>query len=560
MIRFDTLLVRALAAELAAALRGARLRSARFERPELVAWLTFRTRSGLRSLRLDLAPGRGWIRFEDGPPPRGNVNLPRNIRVADVIALPDERVLVIELGGEPHARVVIELLTNQWNALAVAADGRILRVLRPRRCVRPFRPGLAYQPPTPTGRAGIHDPIPMDEWRAHVGGHAPDDVRRALLRNVAWLSPLNVAWVLGREGTGVEDRTTASYARYLRIVTGPATPVLLRTPHGAQPYPHSLGALDAASYEALLDAFEAVASAETGTAPAATTAAPESPGPHDAVDTAGPAERARTLAERLRRRAQRLREELSGATVEAERLRGDADLLLAQLDRVERGAASVTLDDYEGGGRAVKLDPALTASENAQRLYTAARKRQRAADRLPALIATAASRAQALEAWAIAVLAGAADPASPPVPLEGAPIRKKGERDTPLLPYRTYRTSGGLEVRVGRGSRANDELTLRHASANDIWLHARDVAGAHVVLRWSDARANPPQRDLAEAAVLAALHSRARTSGVAAVDWTRRKYVRKHRKAPPGSVTLERANTIFVEPDESVARRMASGI
>ena len=134
------------------------------------------------------------------------------------------------------------------------------------------------------------------------------------------------------------------------------------------------------------------------------------------------------------------------------------------------------------------------------------------------------------------------------------PVDAKGEEV--VLPYRRYVTSGGLEVRVGRSSRANDELTFHHSSPNDVWLHARDVAGAHVVLRWPDKEANPPQRDLAEAAVLAALHSKSRTSGTVAVDWTRRKYVRKPRKAKPGSVLLERAKTLFVEPNEAVERRM----
>jgi len=87
-------------------------------------------------------------------------------------------------------------------------------------------------------------------------------------------------------------------------------------------------------------------------------------------------------------------------------------------------------------------------------------------------------------------------------------------------------------------------------------LHARDVAGAHVILRWNDPVANPPARDLAEAAVLAALQSKARTSGTVAVDWTRRKYVRKPRKAPPGLVVPERTKTLFDEPDPAVEERM----
>jgi predicted ribosome quality control (RQC) complex YloA/Tae2 family protein len=125
-----------------------------------------------------------------------------------------------------------------------------------------------------------------------------------------------------------------------------------------------------------------------------------------------------------------------------------------------------------------------------------------------------------------------------------------------LLPYRRYRTSGGLEARVGRSSRANDDLTFRHSSPDDIWLHARDVGGAHVILRWPHKGSNPPARDLEEAAVLAALHSRARTSGTAAVDWTRRKHVRKTRKGPPGSVLVDRASTLFVVPDATVEARL----
>src|SRR5690606_10223970 len=134
--------------------------------------------------------------------------------------------------------------------------------------------------------------------------------------------------------------------------------------------------------------------------------------------------------------------------------------------------------------------------------------------------------------------------------------RTQRRTDAPSLPWREYRTSGGIEVRVGRGPRANDELTFRHSSPTDIWLHARDVAGAHVILRWSRADENPPAHAIAEAAVLAALNSRARTSGTVAVDWTRRKYVRKPRKAPPGLVVPERVRTVFVEPDPELEERL----
>jgi predicted ribosome quality control (RQC) complex YloA/Tae2 family protein len=126
--------------------------------------------------------------------------------------------------------------------------------------------------------------------------------------------------------------------------------------------------------------------------------------------------------------------------------------------------------------------------------------------------------------------------------------RRPGE---PALPYRVFLSSGGLEIRVGRGAADNDALTFRHSTPDDVWLHARDAAGAHVVLRWNE-DAPPPARDLKEAAVLAALNSKAKRSGTVPVDWTLCRYVRKHRGAPPGEVEIQRVKTVFVEPDESL--------
>jgi predicted ribosome quality control (RQC) complex YloA/Tae2 family protein len=108
---------------------------------------------------------------------------------------------------------------------------------------------------------------------------------------------------------------------------------------------------------------------------------------------------------------------------------------------------------------------------------------------------------------------------------------------------------------VVRGAASNDTLTFRESSPRDVWLHARDAAGAHVVLRWTNDDP-PPARDLEEAAVLAAWHSKSRGAGLVPVDWTRRKYVRKARGGAPGLVLVSRAETIFVTPDERVERRL----
>jgi predicted ribosome quality control (RQC) complex YloA/Tae2 family protein len=108
---------------------------------------------------------------------------------------------------------------------------------------------------------------------------------------------------------------------------------------------------------------------------------------------------------------------------------------------------------------------------------------------------------------------------------------------------------------VGRGAASNDALTFRWASPNDVWLHARGAAGAHVVLRWQRDEP-PPARDLEEAALLAAWHSKARGATVVPVDWTRRKHVRKPRGGSPGLVVVQHARTIMARPDAATERRL----
>ncbi|MGH7445418.1 MAG: NFACT RNA binding domain-containing protein, partial [Longimicrobiales bacterium] len=432
-------------------------------------------------------------------------------------------------------------LTNQWNALALAGDERIVHVLRPRTTsARTLRAGDVYAAPSPTGRAGVDAPLTVDAWMTLLGA-APTGMRlRAFVARVAYASPLNAPFVIGAADAH-DDALDAAHARYLALVAGPRRPCVLPAPNAGQPYGALLDA-DAHTFASLVDALAAAA------------------GPLSlATDDAARAialDHAALQAKRATGKARRLRSQLEAAPAEAAALRRSADLLLAQLQRVPHGAAQVVLDDFEGGSLSVELDATRSPAENASQLYAQAKKRDRAAARLPALIAQAerdVAHWQALRARLQSDDASAADiAAAQPAPAQGSRLAR---RQVPL-PYRVYRTTSGLEVRVGRGAKGNDALTMRHAHGNDIWLHARDVGGAHVILRWSDKEANPPHNDVMEAATLAALHSKARTSKLVPVDYTRRKYVRKPRKAPPGRVTFERGKTVFVEPNSDLEERM----
>jgi predicted ribosome quality control (RQC) complex YloA/Tae2 family protein len=184
---------------------------------------------------------------------------------------------------------------------------------------------------------------------------------------------------------------------------------------------------------------------------------------------------------------------------------------------------------------------------------------ERARARLPARIETAEREAERWRRLVEGVRAGRVPPdelAREVRPPGAARTRQKTGSRPASSPYRRLTSSGGLEIRIGRSARQNDELTFRHSAPDDIWLHARQAAGAHVILRWGR-EGNPPRRDLVEAATLAALHSEARHSGSVAITWTRRKHVRKPRKSPAGSVVAERAQTLIVEPDPGLLERLA---
>src|SRR5207302_8865314 len=113
---------------------------------------------------------------------------------------------------------------------------------------------------------------------------------------------------------------------------------------------------------------------------------------------------------------------------------------------------------------------------------------------------------------------------------ERSPATAK-QRAPARAPFRAFRSSSGARILVGRNARANDELTLKWARGNDLWLHARGVQGSHVIV--PEPGEAPDSRTLADAALLAAHFSSARNAGDAEVAWTRRKHVRKAKGAAP---------------------------
>lgn len=123
--------------------------------------------------------------------------------------------------------------------------------------------------------------------------------------------------------------------------------------------------------------------------------------------------------------------------------------------------------------------------------------------------------------------------------------RKKVKKE--FSPKR-FVTKHGSEILVGRNDRENDYLTFKFALPDDLWFHAQDVPGSHVVLRRKEKKKEPSLNEIKEAAQVAAYFSKARKAKKAPVIYTPAKYVKKPKKGKPGLVWVEREKTILVEP------------
>lgn len=537
-LRWDAPLLAALARTLDARFHGARLRAVAPDFEGRRFTLYFREATLL--VRLHAREAGVFVLDAAEPPSDAR---PLAARLRSVTAPADERVTVLRFlrarGRPAEVDLVVEWITNRHNLALTQGPDRTIRLLfQTREGDRPLRQGHPYALPLPSPREGVDEPVSLERWREVVEADgSPGDRRRNLLSTFAWTSPLNAGALLGAD-PAVGWRLWCALGEVARGERSP-TPVVLETDRGLQPYPLPLPGV---VHHPAPDLLAAVARA----------ASDDREAPSPTLLPAALLERLEARVDALRVRCARLEEQVAGLA-DPDRVQSLGDLLLARFHEVPQGRASVRLTDFLGESVEVELDPTLAPDANARVYYDEAARIRRARQRLPTLIAGA--RAAWDEARALLDRARGGDATRDEV--EAAlPAEGTGPDDgAPTLPYRRYRSSGGLEIRVGRGAKRNDDLTFRHSAPDDIWLHARDTAGAHVILRWGQAD-NPPARDLAEAAVLAALGSKARTSGSVPVDWTRRKYVRKPRKSAPGLVVPDRVKTVFVEPDPEVERRL----
>lgn len=252
-----------------------------------------------------------------------------------------------------------------------------------------------------------------------------------------------------------------------------------------------------------------------------------------------------------------------------------AELLKGSMHLVRPKADSVDATDWTTDPPAVMtipLDPQLSASGNLERLHHRRRKLERQHDALvPQLAELDRERAALLglvaeldtlanavpvtnEADALTAIESRLTALSGMARTAPTQATKGRDRDGERLPYRTFRAIDGSEILVGRSAKDNDALTFKVARGSDIFLHARDVPGSHVIL--CHRKKGPPHPEaLLDAATLAAWLSKLREDSVVDVLWTEKKHVRKV-KGSPGLVQTAATRNVAVRRDPQRVERL----
>lgn len=473
-------------------------------------------------------------------------------RLTSLEKVPDDRLVVLRF-GDAGVRLVAEVRPIAPSLHLCDAGGVVRFALGPLRTqLQPL--GEPYREPVRTGRV----PPEAGPIRALLAADDGPDRRRALLGRVQRLSPLLVDEALARAGIDAPDALAAAVATVVAEAYAPSAGAILyaRQPLLADEYrldPRGDIRLSACPLRLCRDwsadrfeRFEDAADRWFDYAEA-----------HRRFIARREAA-ARVLGAKLRKSEDRvaaLERELA-RTADAETGRRYGELILAHLHRLGaayRGVSVEVPDVYQPEGPAIRipLDPEKTLRENADIYFRRWRKARQARESLPEHLRAERERRTALARQEAAVRAAVRDSelsAAPAVEPRPPAARKRPAKGSGAAGprFRRFRTRSGLDVRVGRSAAENDRLTFGSSRPDDVWLHATDYAGSHVVMAWGQ-KMDPPLADLREAAAVAAWYSGARREPAVDIRWTRCKYVQKV-KGTAGLVRLMKFKTLRVAP------------
>jgi len=566
-VSFDALTLSAVCDELEPVLVDARLQRLAFVDELSLAVECFNPRVGRSYVLFSAHPELGRVQRIEHLPARGlERDTPfllvarkhlRNARVRSVRQPPLERVLELDCeqrddsGQQYKILFIVEAMGRRSNLVLVDQEGRILDAARrsppSRNARRPVLPHLPYAPPPPQDRL-----LPEQLTPESLAARAEGRLAAYVGSRVAGLSPQAAREIAFRATGSIE--TSASEADWPAVLgtvhellapleTHAWQPILaLRAEVPVAYAPYRLSHL----VDATLREVDSISAAMTEYY-AHQAAAPAQRG-GDPLAGERPALLAAIEREAgsVARRERALEHQLESGASQRDPLRRAGELILTHQYELVPGAAELVVD-----GQTISLDPTLSPSDNAQAYFARYRKAREAEERVPELLEAArqqaahlaelrtlvelASDMNAIRALRREVGGGTAAP----------PARKGKAAPKSAAPYRRVALGDGWEALIGTSAAGNAAVTFDLATPDDLWLHARGVPGAHVILRGSG---EPSPALLERAAQLAAAYSAARTASAVEVDVAPRRHVRKIPNGPPGLVRYSNERTVRVTP------------
>lgn len=261
--------------------------------------------------------------------------------------------------------------------------------------------------------------------------------------------------------------------------------------------------------------------------------------------------------EKNRKKLGKQEEELL-ATENAEEFRQKGELLTTFLHQVPNDQDQVELDNYYTGEKIIiSLDKALTPNQNAQRYFKRYQKLKEAVKHLTSLIEETRTTILYLEsvetALAQASLTEIAEIREELIQTGFIRRRQREKIQKRQKPEKYLATDGQTIILVGRNNLQNDELTFKMAKKDELWFHAKDIPGSHVVITGNIQPSDEVKTDAAE---LAAYFSKARLSNLVQVDMIKTRKLNKPTGGKPGFVTYTGQKTLRVTPDEEKIKSM----
>jgi predicted ribosome quality control (RQC) complex YloA/Tae2 family protein len=458
-----------------------------------------------------------------------------------------------EKKGTP-LKLMFEVMGRRSNVM-LTEEGRILLPLRAvpkeKSRARPVLAGEIYHPPPPNTGTPLedltHESLPplesprlSEELLSHIRGLSPYAASQAL----------EAAHQDADLGDGESVRTNAAVVLAIEKMLASCT--------GDRGFLHrSRGKTYLSPFRPLAcDVSDTVEEFSPFSVAAEKWRESDSAGPADAGDEASRLERG------LRGRLDRISSAMLHVNSEEERCRSHeeyrimAEALLISATEVRTGSTSVELTDpYDAGlTLSIPLDRTKSPQENANDMFASARRLKRGLEEVR-------SRREGLEderkevQLALKTLVEGKDPQPARKILEGTDIAAAGKgkksRSAYSGPGRRHVVEG-FSILVGRSSTDNEKVTFQAAGPNDLWLHARDYPGSHVVVMTEKRKV--PDKVLYEAAALAAAGSGAKNDAAPEIMVTERKWVRKLKGGKPGQVTVQRFRTIRPRTDRLKSR------